>query len=780
MKLNLKSKIRNFFKISKEDLKKEECTKVFENKTWFTLSKNKIFYSILAFLFLINILVSFNLKLFYTRATLSFLFIIIIPGILIMLMMKIREVNFWEYLVYVIGLSIAFVMFAGLAVNWILPWLNITDKPLSTWPILICFNIFLISFWIIAKKRNQDLKTFKIQLPKLDKLNIAMFIIPISFPVLAILGAFLLNNHGTNILTMIMLGSIATYIFTIALLKKRLNSNVYPWSLLFIGLALLLMFSMRSWLIAGSDVVGELSVLNNSVLNQHWGIDSMRTTYNYCLSLTIFPSILKIFLAVKINILFKLFLQIITSILFLIIYLLSKKILNTNLSFFSGIFFMSQTSFIIELPSHIRQEIAFIFWGMILLVLFNQKIEYNLKKILFLIFGSSIIVSHYSTSYISLIILLLTSIFIIFHETYKSRKTQTVKKFSQKEKQFLNLTIILLLLIFGFIWYSQLTNTSEGLIEFSKKSFNNLGNMFNKDVQESGQSILDKINPLSKPPNIERLLRNSIKYYGNSTDFPDQKHVTNILPGKAIPTKFKLSTSFLRISSNILARLNILLVFFGGILFILNAKKSNSLKLFKFLVLSSLLFLGIFIFLPFSSIFYSISRMIQQFFIILSPFSIWFLFGIMRNRIKNWINYLYLIIIFLLVLGFIPQITGGFTPSLNLNNQGFSYDARYISSPEVTSTNWLSRSINETKEVISGRQYKHQFSLFDNTLTTKNIPFPNVITKKDYVYAGTSEIINKKSYIFETGILIPFNFPIAFLHENKNKIYDNGGSEIFK
>ncbi|MBS3072930.1 hypothetical protein J4477_03795 [Candidatus Pacearchaeota archaeon] len=123
-------------------------------------------------------------------------------------MLKIREVGFWEYLVYTVGLSISFIMFAGLAVNWILPWLNITDKPLSLYPILTCFNLFLLVFWLVAFIRNQDLKPLEVKYSKLDLLNRIFFIVPMSFPVLSILGAFLLNNHGTNILTMIMLGGI--------------------------------------------------------------------------------------------------------------------------------------------------------------------------------------------------------------------------------------------------------------------------------------------------------------------------------------------------------------------------------------------------------------------------------------------------------------------------------------------------------------------------------------------------------------------------------------------
>src|SRR3989304_7240750 len=119
------------------------------------LNIDKIILGILLFLLIVNLLVIFNLDYFNIRVILSLIFLIIIPGLLIMLILKIRSVGFWEYIAYVIGLSVAFIMFAGLAVNWILPALKITDKPLSLYPILISFDILLILFTFVSYRRNK-------------------------------------------------------------------------------------------------------------------------------------------------------------------------------------------------------------------------------------------------------------------------------------------------------------------------------------------------------------------------------------------------------------------------------------------------------------------------------------------------------------------------------------------------------------------------------------------------------------------------------------------------
>src|SRR3989344_8879378 len=107
------------------------------------IKRSSIFYSILAFIVLVNLFLIFDINFLYIRPILGFIFLITIPGLLLMLIFRIRSGGFWEDLVYTIGFSVAFIMFAGLLVNWDLPFLGITDKPLSLMPILISFDILL-------------------------------------------------------------------------------------------------------------------------------------------------------------------------------------------------------------------------------------------------------------------------------------------------------------------------------------------------------------------------------------------------------------------------------------------------------------------------------------------------------------------------------------------------------------------------------------------------------------------------------------------------------------
>ncbi|MHB1377556.1 MAG: hypothetical protein ACYCXB_09090, partial [Candidatus Humimicrobiaceae bacterium] len=172
-----------------------------------------------------------------------------------MLMLKIGGIGFWEHLVYTIGLSIAFLMLGGLLINWILPSIGI-GRPLSLMPLLISFDVLLLTFWIIAYRRNKEI-LIKVNITKIYWLNIVFFAIPMIFIVLSILGTLTLNNYGSNTLIMIMIGGIAAYIFILVFFRKKISENVYPWAIVIISLAMLLATSLRSWDISGHDIITE-------------------------------------------------------------------------------------------------------------------------------------------------------------------------------------------------------------------------------------------------------------------------------------------------------------------------------------------------------------------------------------------------------------------------------------------------------------------------------------------------------------------------------------------
>jgi len=765
--------------------------------------KNKLFIGILAFMLIVNLLVIFNLNYFYIRAILAFIFLITIPGLLIMLCLKIRNINFWEYLVYTVGLSITFIMFAGLAVNWILPFLNITDKPLSLYPILICFDTILLILWLIAHKRNEDnthilifpfeeyklkgKKTFKFipKFPSLSWIDRIFIIIPFFFPFMAVIGAFLLNNHGTNIVTMIMLGGIATYVFMIVLFRDKLNKNVFPWALWMISISILLASSLRGWSINAMDTNLEYSIFKVAESNGLWTTQGIPSTFNYMLSTAILPSIMNIFCKINAYYIYKLFFILIFSIIGIIIYQISIKYINSILSFLAVFFFISQPTFVNYWSIPARQQIAFIFFGLMFFVLFSKEINPKTRNLLFVIFGFSMIVSHYSTSYIALAIFLFAYICIFFYKRYENYKIRKEKiKPSKKQEFYLTGVLVLLLLVFGFLWYSQVTPTANGLIDFAHKSISNMGNMFSEDVQSEGNSIIDNLH-IAKNINYNQLL----KTYLNETHVSNNSEISNgvdplslkevvIKNSPGIPINKNISYAIL--FRGLITILSKLFFIFGALIFIF---KNFREKILFFSIFFIFLMLNI---LPFLSIDYDLVRTYQQFLIIASFFFIIGIFAIFSKVFKK--ASLYFLVVFLLLYFFLMplfafQIFGGSDLSIDLNYKGNDYSRYYLHQSEISSARWI-LSERQNYHIYLASSAKSRLFTVSNPKEINNIIIPNILLpiriKNSYVYTTYSNKVWNIVYQVYQANPLSFNFPSNFFNENKNLIYNNGGSEIFK
>jgi uncharacterized membrane protein len=118
-----------------------------------------------------------------------------------------------------------------------------------------------------------------------------------------------------------------------------------------------------------------------------------------------------------------------------------------------------------------RTSTAVLFVTLAMMTLFNDKIDPLKKRILFIVFMASCMVSHYSTTYIFFFIMLGTFVGVeILSKKY------TIKKV-------VSLTIVILFFALIFFWYSQVTETAFNAgVDFIENTLTNLNRFF---VEES-------------------------------------------------------------------------------------------------------------------------------------------------------------------------------------------------------------------------------------------------------------------------------------------------------
>ena len=139
---------------------------------------------------------------------------------------------------------------------------------------------------------------------------------------------------------------------------------------------------------------------------------------------------------------------------------------------------------------------------------------------------------------------------------------------------------------------------------------------------------------------------------------------------------------------------------------------------------------------------------------------------------------------FLFLSGLIPQILGGAVPSVQMNNSGPDYDNYYTHYVEIKSGQWLFDNYQKSTyiymDAYAGRKSLLSFKFESQKWIKKDI-FPQVIRKSSYVYLSSSNITEESIFVMlRGGIMGAYSLPLRFLNENKDLIYNNKYSEIFK
>lgn len=753
---------------------------------------------IILFSILVNTFPIFNLKLGIFQEVISFIYLLTIPGLLIFLALKLKITNNWEKLVYIIGFSISFLMLIGLFINSVFPFFGLSN-PLSYIPASTTIHVVLLLIGILGFIRNNDLK-FYISLVKLDVYNTFFFVLPLLFPILSAMGAISLNNGGTNIFTMMLLGFIAIYVILLIVFSKRLNTNIYPYSLFLIALSVLLMTSLRGWYTTGHDNQQEYYVFLLTDSIKYWNIELFRDTYNACLSLNIFPTLLNSFMESDTLYIFKLYFQILFSILPIGVYLLIKKYTTKQIAYLSAFFIIAFPTFGNDMPMLNRQEIAFIFFILALLILFNDEISKRMKTFIFITFSISLILAHYSTSYIA------TTLFAsVFALSFFSKIifSNFKLKLNILEKYSVNIIMIIVTVAFTILWNFVITKTTNGLADVVNRTVGNIGNSFNQELKSSDTRY--NLFNWSKPNKAqllsqyieeeERLTQNNIykdAFFekSNYSKYPIVLSEEEKSPLTKIGSFFEMrGINPFQIHDVIKqgsAKLIQLIIVIGFVIMSIFKSKDYSKINIEYLLFSSIsiVLLALFVLLPVLSNSYGMLRFFLQTLMFLSfPLILGFISFFKLLKFKSFMLWTTVIIIFFFLsfYGFIPQLTGGFYPTLNLNNKGNYFDVLYTHKSDVLSVKWLEKQDidgNITKLQASESSSSRILPLFNFKPLEKLLP--SSIERNSYVYFDYLNNVKNSNSLLYHGETIYYLTPVKFFNENKNLIYNNGESVIYK
>ena len=388
------------------------------------------------------------------RAISLFLFLSFVPGFVILKVLNLKEISLLSTFLFSIGLSLISSMLVGLLINELYIFLNFSE-PLSVIPLTVAMSTFTLIVFFIGCRRN-----FSLNFEHLDeigreiKTHLPLTFVLILIPLLGIIGALYVNIPIMTFLVII----IAILCVLSVVSEKLVPKSYFPFLIFSISISLLCLNVLLSKQILGGDDCLEYYVFKLTQIRGYWGPISPALNhiavlnFNSMLSVTLLPNMYSVLSGLQDEILFKILYPFIFSLVPLILYGIFEKQTGKMIGLLSALFFVfTSNAFFGELITVDRQIVGSFFLVLSIYVWLDKTIPTTKKKMLLIVFGAALIISHYSIAFIYLGFLALVVL-------VSSIKTKFDNIF----------TAVTCLIVFGFafLWYA-FTNSSSVLTGFT-------------------------------------------------------------------------------------------------------------------------------------------------------------------------------------------------------------------------------------------------------------------------------------------------------------------------
>ena len=340
----------------------------------------------------------------------GFIYLTFVPGILLLTALRLRNLDIVEIALYAVGLSIAIVLSIGLVANIVFNASN-TIKPFSFLAVTSSVSFVVLLLCAVAYFRNRTqghvsytpgsgkrLAPKPLSPPKCRSLWTPTLFLCI-IPFIAVFSTYLVNNYNVNAGQLLLWLLLGVVVLLIAF-DKVIPSKLYPLAVFVIALSLLFQQTLISAWLTGADIQTEWS-LANSVLNTGVWNPSFLAQYNGMLSVVALAPIYSLISSLDLVWVFKIVYPVIFALVPVGLYQIFRRQLNDKVAFLSCFFFMSFAPFYVQLPTLARQEVAELFFVLLILLLVSKEMNQRIQSALFIVFGLSLVVSHYGLSYIA-------------------------------------------------------------------------------------------------------------------------------------------------------------------------------------------------------------------------------------------------------------------------------------------------------------------------------------------------------------------------------------------
>jgi uncharacterized membrane protein len=666
------------------------------------------------------------------RQFFGFIFFTVVPGYIIIKLLRLDNLGKAEMIVFSVGFSVAFLMLGGLLINELCPLIGIS-RPLSQMPLLVILNVFVLLGEILVFLRDRNVKLWAVRTADLSLPVLLVMVLPI----LSILGAVCVNAFGSNLILLILVAAIPLLLAVAVLASKSLPSRFYPLALLMISISLLFHSSLISkYLINfGSDISLEYSISEVTIEKAMWGPigDPALGRFDSMLSITILPTIYLNLLGMSLTSIFKILYPLIFSLVPLGLYQLWQRSVGNKYAFIAVFLFMAQETFYSEMLGLARQMIAELFFVLLILLVSNMKIQASKKIICFAVFSAAIVISHYA----------LALIFVFFIAT-----TYAFLLITRRPSRNITLSMVLIFFVIMFSWYIYTSGSAafKDILAYGDYVYSQLGQFLNPASR--GSTVLRGLG-IDSAPSVWNTISRVFAY------------LTELLIGIGFLGLITRKVT-VRFEKEYFILSTIAMIFLGAVILVPGMAKTLNMTRFYHILL--------FFLAP----------------LILSGATVICKLALRREKEFQVTLLLLFVLIpyFLFQTSFIYEITGSESWSLPLSGYRMSryqlyYKLGYFSDKGFFGSQWIRKNLDYRSSQLHADR-----SSMPLLISYGAVPFGEV----PLLTNGTSVLTNGTVFLdqlnVEYGIVVAdyYVYPLdnlAFLSD-VSKIYCNGGSEVYR
>jgi uncharacterized membrane protein len=718
-----------------------------------------------------------------------------------------------EQMVYSGAVVLLALLVLSLVLNTTLPLVGVR-RPLDPLPVLVMYDVAMAALVVWRRDRvPRSVPVLTTWVPYSVR-EVSVVGLSLVTVVLVTMGSVRLNNDSDLSLTLYGLLCFATAWVFLLKDRYRLRPGPINLSVYALGLSLLLMTSMRGWLITGHDVQREFRLSQIVLRDGVWDIATYRDAYNACLSITILPTVLHDLTGMDPVYVMK----VVPSLAFagttVAVLLISQRFVTRGPALLGVLVFMTFPTFFSDMPFLTRQQYAFTFLGAGLLAATNRQFSVRQRRVAFGVFSIGVLLSHYSTNYvlIAVMMLALTAHYLLravggwlpSRLQWLNRNRGTGADRPRDVRFVLGIVNVAVLVGVTLLWTQAVTGTNGHMLQTVVGSVTELLHPGAQDSRSSdtGYTLVggqkqtpDQVMANFRADTVRQLageraagVRLPLAAVEAPTPVVEPENIPLTVNGRALK---RIGVDVNQVNTLIRALAARMLQVFvvigvGAVLFGYRRRWINDSAELTILAGASFVIVLTQVVLPQLSVEYGVLRAFQQSLFLLSPFL----------AIGMIVTFSFLgryaataaagcgLTFMLSLTGVLPQVTGGYPPQLHLNNDGQYYDVYYTKPQEVAAADWaLARVAAEgwsLEDNIETDAFSYARIQSFRALDFGGSLYPTQLRTKAYTLLTAQTILKGQSTVGFNGDLITYQYPFKVLIKNKNLVYTNGASAVFR